>query len=219
MTNNKPSQWDAKQIYVFAGPNGSGKSTIVDRFRQSGMCPLDFICPDQLVPHDKKNDKNAYIKAMQVAELTRINQVVLGNSFSFETVLSREEKLKFIKDAREASNYDITVIYVVTSDFNINLKRIAERVQQGGHDVPPDKVISRYKKSMDLMFDVIMSANKAMVFDNSSDKPKTIFEKTNINIDNEEKYICYDCSPLIDVYIKEKARVHGITISDLSSLY
>jgi len=207
-----------KQMYVFAGPNGSGKSTIVDRFRQNGMCPLDFICPDQLVPHDKKNDVGAYIKAMQVAELTRINQVALENSFSFETVLSKEDKLKFIKDAK-ASNYNVTVIYVVTSDYNINLKRIAERVNQGGHDVPPEKVISRYKKSMNLMFEVILNSNSAMVFDNSGDKPRIIFEKTNVNTDNEEKYICYECSPLIDKYFKAKARLFGVKINDLSSLY
>jgi len=195
-----------RRMFVFAGPNGSGKSTVVDLFRRNGLCPKSFICPDQLVPPDKKEDENAYIRAMETAELTRLNEVALGRSFSFETVLSTENKLSFIKDAK-AKNYFVTAIYVVTSDYNINLKRIAERVRQGGHNVPSDKVISRYERSMNLMFDVIMTADEALIYDNSGDVPVVVFQK-----DIDENYRCFVRSQWMDNYLINKAAENGIKV-------
>ncbi|MDR1389299.1 MAG: hypothetical protein LBJ31_04920, partial [Treponema sp.] len=71
-------------------------------------------------------------------------------SFSFESVFSTNEKLEFIKYVK-TQDYSITIVYVVTKDPKINIHRIYTRVLNGGHDVPKDKVISRYHKSMALM--------------------------------------------------------------------
>ena len=83
-----------KRMVVFAGPNGSGKSTVVDTARAIGQCPKNFICPDNFVAPEDKENVDAYITAMQKAESVRYNQIALGNSFSFETVLSTVNKLK-----------------------------------------------------------------------------------------------------------------------------
>ena len=74
-----------KKIYVFAGPNGSGKSTVIQNFLENGICPDYYICPDNLVQQDKKDDKEAYLKAMQDAESLRNTLVESGTSFTFET--------------------------------------------------------------------------------------------------------------------------------------
>lgn len=44
----------SNEIFVFAGPNGSGKSTAIKSFLENEACPEDYICPDNLVPADKK---------------------------------------------------------------------------------------------------------------------------------------------------------------------
>ncbi len=85
-----------KKIYVFAGPNGSGKSTVIQNFLESGICPDYYICPDNLVQQDKKDDKEAYLKAMQDAENLRNTLVELGTSFTFETVLSTSTLLNLL---------------------------------------------------------------------------------------------------------------------------
>ena len=165
-----------KIIYVFAGPNGSGKTTVINKFLKDKICPEYYICPDNLVPKDQKDILAIYIKAMEYAEYLRHKALNEGNSFTFETVLSTRSKLDFIVEAK-SEGYKIVAIYITTSDCNININRIAERVKRGGHDVPTDKVISRYEKSMDLMFDVISVCDEAKVYDNSSSIPIQVFQK------------------------------------------
>jgi Uncharacterized protein conserved in bacteria len=104
-----------KEIFVFAGPNGSGKSTVIKYFLEKRMCPPEYICPDDLVPAGKKEDENEYIKAMKLAESKRIKNVSIGQSFTFETVLSTEEKIDFLKDAKR-NGFKITTIYITTSN-------------------------------------------------------------------------------------------------------
>lgn len=165
-----------KDIFVFAGPNGSGKSTVIKTFLDNGECPAEYICPDNLVPPGQKEDPDAYMKAMILAEEKRIENLNCGRSFTFETVLSTESKIDFLKEAKE-KGFRITAIYITTSNPRINFKRIENRKRQGGHGVPESKIYSRYEKSMNLMADVIEIADEAEVYDNSLDYPFQVFEK------------------------------------------
>lgn len=165
-----------KEIFVFAGPNGSGKSTVIKYFMENHECPEEYICPDNLVPADKKEDADAYLKAMILAEEKRLENLKCGKSFTFETVLSTKSKIDFLIDAKK-EGFRITVIYITTSNPRINLERIGNRKRQGGHGVPEDKVLSRYEKSMSLMAEVIDLADEVEVYDNSYTYPIQVFEK------------------------------------------
>jgi predicted ABC-type ATPase len=173
-------------MFLFAGPNGSGKSTIVNEFIRKRICPSYYICPDNNIDKRYKDNKKAYIEAMQKAEAQRYNAVVEEKSFSFESVFSTTEKLEFIKYVK-SQDYFITVVYVVTKDPQINIQRIHNRVLNGGHDVPKDKVISRYYKSMALMSQCLEIADDFFLFDNSTEKPILVMELTNkkININSD----------------------------------
>jgi predicted ABC-type ATPase len=165
-----------KVLVVFAGPNGSGKSTIISEYIAAGRCPSSFICPDNFVDLTKKYDVEAFRAAQRKADSVRQLHVEQGKSFSFETVLSIPDKLEFIKKAKYHGYY-VHVVYVTTKCTDINLQRIALRVSQGGHDVPHEKVISRYEKTMNLMFDVIQEAHSAEIYDNSEAKPRRVIIK------------------------------------------
>jgi predicted ABC-type ATPase len=166
-----------KILFIFAGPNGSGKSTIVQSYIKAGHCAENFICPDNLVAPEDKDKTEPYIAAMQKAEAARYQEIALGNSFSFETVLSNPEKLDFIRYAKR-QGYLIFTTYVTTASTEINIARVKERVKQGGHDVPTDKIISRYERSMELMFDVIGESDMVEIFDNSGEKPICVAAST-----------------------------------------
>jgi predicted ABC-type ATPase len=167
---------DMKSIFIFAGPNGSGKSTVVDDYISSKLCPENYICPDNFVAAEDKDKLEPYIAAMQMAEAIRYQEVALGHSFCFETVLSNAEKINFIRYAKR-QGYEIHIIYITTSSPEINIARVKERVEQGGHDVPTDKIISRYEKSMQLMFDVISESDTARIYDNSDTEPVLVCAK------------------------------------------
>ncbi|MDR0944052.1 MAG: hypothetical protein LBM41_05920 [Ruminococcus sp.] len=165
-----------KTMTIFAGPNGSGKSTTVNKYLDSGRSPGKYICPDNFVAVEDRGNLEAYVKAMQDAETARHQEIALGHSFSFETVLSTASKLDFIHYAKR-QGYKIHVVYITTSSPEINIARVRDRVLHGGHDVPREKIISRYEKSMQLMFDVVSESDTAEFYDNSGSQPVFIAEK------------------------------------------
>jgi len=75
-----------------------------------------------------------------------------NSSFSFETVFSHPSKVDFLADAKNAG-FKIYLYFVATENPIINQERVQIRVDLGGHDVPKDKIISRYHRTMDYLYD------------------------------------------------------------------
>jgi hypothetical protein len=61
----------------------------------------------------------------------------------------------------------IILVFVGTNNPQINVERVALRVQQGGHDVPTDKIIARYDRTLQLLPRAVELAKIAYVFDNT----------------------------------------------------
>ena len=158
-------------LIVIAGPNGSGKTTITSKIlRHEWLEDALYINPDQ-VAQDKFGDWNspeAVLKAAQYCEEQREACLKSGQSLIFETVLSSEGKVDFIQRAHEAG-YFIRLFFVSTNHTTINALRIAQRVMEGGHDVPIPKIISRYQKSILNCKRVAAIADRVYVYDNSVD--------------------------------------------------
>ena len=89
-----------------------------------------------------------------------------GESFSQETVFSHTSKVDALRLAKEAG-YRTYLYFVATDSAQINLRRVANRHLQGGHDVPAEKVIERYARSLALVKDVMPVLSRAYFFDNS----------------------------------------------------
>ena len=77
------------------------------------------------------------------------------------------------KDSRKQGFLDLAVgyrtylYYIATEDPAINIARVRSRVHLGGHDVPEDKIVSRYARSLDLLLEAVRLSNRAYLFDNS----------------------------------------------------
>lgn len=155
------------EIIVFAGPNGSGKSTIT----RLAKIIEPYINADDI----KRTNHCTDLEAAQMAEAMREKCIKEHKSFTFETVLSTDRNLKLLKKAK-AEGYFIRCIYVLTCDPNINVARVKSRESQGGHGVPEDKIISRYKKALDLIPELINVCDVMHIYDNS-DVPFRIFKK------------------------------------------
>lgn len=158
-------------LIVIAGPNGSGKTTITSKIlRHEWLEDAVYINPDQ-VAQDKFGDWNSPEAVMQAAQYCEeLREGCLRNqqSLIFETVLSSEGKVDFIRRAKEAG-YFIRLFFVSTSHPSINASRIAQRVMKGGHDVPIPKIISRYQKSIVNCKRCSALANRVYIYDNSID--------------------------------------------------
>ena len=158
-------------LIVIAGPNGSGKTTITSKIlRHEWLEDALYINPDQ-VAQERFGDWNspeAVMQAAQYCEQQREQCLARQQSLIFETVLSSEGKVDFIRRAHEAG-YFIRIFFVSTCHPAINSSRIAKRVMQGGHDVPIPKIISRYQKSILNCKRVAAIADRVYVYDNSVD--------------------------------------------------
>ena len=91
-------------------------------------------------------------------------------SFSFETVFSHPAKIEILKKARELG-FRTYMYFVATETPNVNLKRIQQRVKDGGHNVPEDKTVARYYRCLEQVKYALPHLNRAYFFDNSSDQP------------------------------------------------
>jgi predicted ABC-type ATPase len=89
-------------------------------------------------------------------------------SFTFETVMSHPSKVALLAEAQQAG-YRTYLYFVATDDPAINISRVRNRVRLGGHDVPEDRIVTRYHRSLELLLDAIHQTNRAYVFDNSGD--------------------------------------------------
>lgn len=103
-----------------------------------------------------------------VADYIRVNMLNWVHRFTIETVLSDKRKLDYIELAK-SKGYRIYLYFVSTKDVEINIKRVAQRVAQGGHDVPIDKIKKRYIRSLENLFDTIKLCDRAYLFDNSGE--------------------------------------------------
>ena len=156
------------EIIVFAGPNGSGKSTITK---------LAKIIKPYINADDIKSSLHCSdIEAAQKATLMRESYVNNNESFSFETVLSTSRNLDLLIKAKQ-KGYFIRVIYVLTVNSQINVYRVKQRFANGGHDVPKEKVISRYENALKIIPELVQVADVCHIYDNSLDNAFRIFKK------------------------------------------
>ena len=166
MSSEKLSE-DRPRLLVFAGPNGSGKSTVTKGLPIVGI----YVNADEI----KRVSGCSDLEAAQEAE--RIRHILLEKKldFTFETVLSTDRNLELLRRAK-AAGYGIQAVFVLTADSEINVSRVQERVRSGGHDVPEDKIRSRYSRSLKNLAKLVRIADRTRVIDNSGAEPALICE-------------------------------------------
>ena len=85
----------------------------------------------------------------------------------FETVFSDSvgDKLAFLKDAA-ARGYTVILCFIGISGPEVSEQRVAMRVSQGGHDVPSEKLIARYPRTLANLQNAIRDLPHVWIFDN-----------------------------------------------------
>jgi predicted ABC-type ATPase len=158
------------QLIMIAGPNGAGKSTITARLRENGFLPSNYINPDEIVlgMTDIAEPIERVYAAAREADRQREELLLARASMAFETVMSHPSKIEFAIAARDAG-YRVTLIFVGVASSEISVRRVSQRVANGGHDVPRQKIIDRYHRVMSLLPQAIRSVDRALLFDNSDE--------------------------------------------------
>lgn len=161
------------RILVYAGPNGSGKSTITKKIPICGI----YVNADDI----KRISQCTDLEAAQEAEQIRQMLLKSHKDFTFETVLSTDRNLNLLQKAKE-QGYEIQAVFVLTNDPCINVERVKSRAKAGGHNVPEEKIISRYEGSLRNISKLVRIADHTRIIDNSGDEPHLICEVLNQQI-------------------------------------
>lgn len=149
-------------VVALAGPNGAGKSTFYQaHLRPSG---LRFVNADQLALQWKLDP----YRAADLAGEIRSALVDRGESFIFETVFSDPvgEKLEFLQMAA-LHGYTVVLFFVGIDGPETSKERVTIRALKGGHDVPDEKIQSRYARTMENLRRALLALPYVQVYDNS----------------------------------------------------
>jgi len=159
------------RLIVIAGPNGSGKTTVTEQgLAHEWFDGCVYLNPDVIAQEKFAgwNDYESVIAAAKWATHQRYNLIDQKHSLAFETVFSSQEKLDFLQKAKD-QGYFIRLFFICTESPVINASRVAQRVLEGGHDVPISKIISRYKKAIFNAYQALEIVDRLYLYDNSFD--------------------------------------------------
>jgi len=85
-----------------------------------------------------------------------------------ETVFSDPvgDKLSFFRKA-QASGYTVSMIFIGLASAELSAKRVEQRVADGGHDVPADRLRERFPRVLGNLREALRFLDQVIVLDNS----------------------------------------------------
>jgi predicted ABC-type ATPase len=165
----------APRCIVIAGPNGAGKTTFAQEFLPKHAGVVAFVNADLIAAGlSPFQPRTAAIRAGRLL-LVEIDRLAAGRAdFAVESTLSGLSFLSRLK-AWKASGYRIEVIYLTLPSAEVALRRIAERVQEGGHDIPDADVLRRFDRSWTNFCNLYRPlADRWVVYDSSGTTPRLV---------------------------------------------
>ena len=148
-----------------------GKSTLYEKAINEDY-PITLSFSENIIKAPK--DTSSYSAAL-IADYLRNLLVEKGQTFSFETVMSHPSKLEMLQLAHKKGfkNY---LYFISTESADINVDRVAARVDKGGHSVDENKIRERYTRSMDLLSSMVPYCHRCFILDNSGKQYRQILE-------------------------------------------
>jgi predicted ABC-type ATPase len=160
------------KIIIIAGPNGAGKTTFAREFLpQEAGCPV-FVNADLIAAGlSPFAPERAAIQAGRLTLAAIAQHVARRESFAFETTLSGKAYARQIPQWRQLG-YRVELFFLKLASADMAVQRVAERVRQGGHDIPEATIRRRFDAGARLFFDVYRPlVDQWVLYDNSGDEP------------------------------------------------
>lgn len=148
---------------IVGGVNGAGRSSLTGVLKAERK-DLGYIIDVDRIAHKNDGDN---IKAARIA-ISKMEQFLKnGITFTQETTLSGHMVERTLIKAKKL-DYDIHLFYVGLSSAEESIKRIKNRVEKGGHDIPTDDVIRRYESRFDSLIKILPYCDEVKFYDNEN---------------------------------------------------
>lgn len=160
------------RVIIIAGPNGAGKTTFAREFLpQEAGCPV-FVNADLIAAGLSPFDPER--AALQAGRLTLeaiARHVAQRESFAFETTLSGRAYARQISHW-QGLGYRVELFFLSLPSADMAVQRVAERVRQGGHNIPEATIRRRFDAGRRLLTELYQPlVDQWVVYDNAGDEP------------------------------------------------
>jgi predicted ABC-type ATPase len=173
-------------LYIIAGCNGAGKTTASFTILPEMLNCKEFVNADSIAAGlSPFNPESVAIEAGRLM-LSRIHELMKTRvDFAFETTLATRSYVSLVKTAQE-HGYDVTLLFIWLDSPTTAIQRVADRVNEGGHNIP-DNVIERryYRGIFNLINLYIPICNRWIVVNNKDVVPELVAKGAH----NEENMI------------------------------
>lgn len=198
---------------VLAGHNGSGKSTLwYGRLADTLQIPLVnadrltlSLLPEPNADRElrpwasrlRDEDQRWHKLAQDGVQLFMGLAMDQGMPFAFETVFSHlqkqpdgsyQSKVDVIHNLQKHGYY-VVLLFVGLASVELSILRVSTRRLKGGHDVPEDKLRSRFPRTQQAIGMAAGVADLTLMFDNSRDEKHAF---TLVRAQRKEELL-YDC--------------------------
>ncbi len=157
-----------KNLYIISGCNGAGKTTASITVLPEILHCREFVNADEIAKGlSPFNPESVAFEAGRIM-LQRIDDLINREaSFSIETTLATRSYINLVRKAH-SKGYQVRLVYFWLETPELAVHRVAERVREGGHNIPTDIIYRRYKNGISNLFNIFMDeVDLWMIYDNS----------------------------------------------------
>lgn len=170
-----------KNLYIIAGCNGAGKTSASVTILPEILNCKEFVNADEIARGISPfNPESVAVEAGRLM-LQRIDFLLNGDSsFAIETTLATRSYSGLVRKAQQRG-FLVQLLFFWLPSPEYAVERVAQRVREGGHNIPKDVIVRRYFAGIKNMFDIYMPiVNSWMIIDNSVN-PRVTIAKMNRN--------------------------------------
>jgi len=167
------------KLYIISGCNGAGKTTASYTVLPETLEITEFVNADEIAKGLSPLNPDSAKMAAGRLMIARIKKLISQQSdFAIETTLASKTYHELVKRAKE-EGYVVELIYFWLQSPDLALKRVAERVKHGGHNVEETVIRRRYTAGIRNLFNLYCPIVDHYIFIDNSIAPSEVVAEGN----------------------------------------
>ena len=171
-------------LYIISGCNGAGKTTASFTMLPEMLNCKEFVNADSIAAGlSPFNPESVSIEAARLM-LSRIRELMKAEvDFAFETTLATKSYVSLVKMVQRVG-YKVTLLFIWLDSPQTAIQRVADRVAEGGHNIPEDVIIRRYRRGIFNLINLYMPVCDSWIVVNNKSVVPELIAKGTINGEN-----------------------------------
>ncbi|MBQ7941133.1 MAG: zeta toxin family protein [Muribaculaceae bacterium] len=163
-----------KRLYIISGCNGAGKTTASYTLLPEVFQCKEFVNADEIAKGlSPFNPEGVAIDAGKVMIQRITDLLAREETFAIETTLASRSLNNLVTKA-QANGYSVKLLFFWLNSTKLAVRRVAQRVKEGGHNIPINVIKRRYVAGIRNLFKIyIPHVDNWLIADNSS-VPRTL---------------------------------------------